>query len=218
MIARIPLSLLLTAWLSPGMSHGQFHMGPELRGTYVKDYRTVLPGMAVTASGKLGKRTYWRAEASWHLPKAGQRSRMSGPRQLAAGGDTHLREVNARYRDGLMGVAVGAMGTFGKNRQRNVRGMFWETMLAFDDRTHWGKGTSRYVHTGEVREWRYTSHQFILSLRVGGGYRLPLGSGQLRFAFMGTPFALEFQEYGGNDLEIFPMAGIGVTYQWSLGA
>lgn len=134
---------------------------------------------------------------------------------MLAVGDTNLREVNGRSRTGLMGIATGLEGLFG--RKRGTYGTFWEVMLAFDDRPHWSESSTRYVHTGVVKEGRDTTHHSMLSLRIGAGHRLPLGPGQLRFALTAAPLALEFNKYGGNRVGTFPILGIGAAYQWQLG-
>ncbi|MCW5899359.1 MAG: hypothetical protein KIT10_08815 [Flavobacteriales bacterium] len=91
-------------------------------------------------------------------------------------------------------------------------------MAAFDDLTYWSETTTRYTYTGEVREGRGTSHRALLSLRVGGGYRMPMGPGQLRFSLMAAPLALEFHRYGGNTYTTFPIVGIGAAYLWRSGS
>jgi len=209
----LPLSGLL---LFAGPTYAQTHLGSELRGTYVRPYKAVLPGMAATLSLGIGKMAHWRSEVYWHLPRVSRVAYAIGPRQLAAASDTTSRTVSGTAREGLMGFATGLQGLFGGRNK--THGTFWEVMLAFDDLTYWSETTIRYTHSDEVRHGRGTDHRTMLSLRVGAGHRLPVGPGQLRFVLTAAPLALEFYKHGGSRRQTFPFFGLGAAYQWRLGA
>lgn len=193
----------------------QVHVGGELRGGYVRNDRFVMPGLALLATSELSPRLDWKAEGSWYVPRSGAISWKGGPGQLASSSDTNLRTVNGRYREGLMGVAFGVQGRY--RRRAGERGMDWETLMALDDRTYWSRGTSRYVHTGEVREWSGRTHRYALGLRVGAGYRVPIGGALLRFGVMAKLFELEFVKYGSDQIHTLPLVGAMASYQWSVG-
>lgn len=202
--------------LYASVSFGQANLGAEMRGTYVEAYRAVLPGIAGTYSTRIGKRTSFKVDVGWHLPRPEQVNHLFGPAMLAAG-DTNSRVVTGRARNGLMGIAAGIQGDLSKKRG-NAGGLFWESMLAFDAFTRWSETTTRYIHTGEVREQRGTTYVTMLSLRTGVGYGMPLGAGQIRSILFAVPVALELSRSGRNWTTTFPLFGAGVVYQWKVAA
>lgn len=194
--------------------HAQVCVGGELRGGYVRDDRLIMPGLALLATGELSKRLDWKAEGSWYVPRSGAISWEGGPRQLAASPDTNLRTVNGRYREGMMGVAFGVQGRY--TRRASEQGMDWETVMALDDHTYWSSGTIRYVHTGEMREWRDRTHRNMLGLRFGAGYRVPIGGALLRFGVIAKLFEWEFVKYSSDRFHSLPLVGAVASYQWSV--
>jgi len=209
--------MLFTAMIAigAGLVQTQLHIGPEMRSVYVSDYKAVLPDLTMNASGKLSDRLSWRADAGWCIPRTARVHQEYGPRNLAVG-DTTSRVTQGRSRSGLMGIAAGVQGDL--RAGSGPRGPFWEVMAAFDDLTYWSETTTRYTHTGEVREGRGTSHRALLSLRVGVGYRMSIGPGQLRFSLMAAPLALEFHRFGGSTSTTFPIMGVGSAYLWRSGS
>lgn len=204
--------LMIVSVLCAEVSIGQTRIGAEPRGTYVNAYRAVLPGISGAFITRTGKRTSFKVDAGWHLPRTEQVSQVFGPAMLQAG-DTTSRVVTGRARNGLMGIAVGIQGDLSR-KLGNAGGLFWETMLAFDAFTRWSETTTRYIHTGEISERRGTTYTTMLSLRAGIGYAMLLGAGQLSFAISAHPYALEFKQDQSNRTRSFPLFGACLGYMW----
>ncbi len=204
LIAGTIAALFFTAALA------QLHVGAELRGAYIGDDRMVMPGSAASVTGELSQRMNWKTEISWYLPRSGNRNGYEGGPHALAYGDTNQRVVDGRYRDGMMGAAFGVQGRF--SRRSTERGMDWELMLAVDDRTRWSSGTTRHVYTGEVREWQGRTHRFLLGLRTGAGYRVPLGNGQLRLGAWTSMCAVDFEKYPSERYLMLPVMGATASY------
>lgn len=204
--------IVLATMLCASVSFGQAGFGAEVRGTYVEAYRVVLPGVAASYSTRIGKRTRSKVDVGWYLPRREQVSQLFGPAMLAAG-DTNSRVVTGSERNGLMGIAAGMQGDLFQKRGDHG-GLFWEMMLTFDVFTRWSETTTRYIHTGEVREQRGITYSTMLSLRTGVGYGMPMGAGQLSLTIRATPIALECGNDGGNRSRSFPMLGVGMAYLW----